>query len=495
MKKKTIKSIFIGGGFLNQQYPWLLPIIDEYCRNKKIKKIIFEYKPTAIFYNNKYFKKIFSNYEISTLQDEMPFVFKNKILRYVYVLPKSIRFSLGISRIDLLKKKDWKEQQFFHAVWDTALNLANNNDSFIQPNIKNKLLSSIKNFESKLVANILIKKNLSAVFLNHCVYFYRTLLSEFREKKNIQTFIQANFTIYKQHSLRDNNENILNIFHLKKLQKFIPDKDINNYWINRINGKSVYSLANDASNIKVKSKKIVPKNILMLHIFKDSPYSIIDKNRIFADYTDWLNYTLNIISKSNETWGIKFHPSAHRWGENSKKIFDEYIFKNFNSKIPKNFLLINNEFSNYEIFKKTKRLVTFWGTSHLESAAFGIKPIIIREVQLSAFDKKSVFKPSSSTKYKSKLTSKNFNEFKLNKKQIKNAKFLIFVREKVLNFINDIDQHWIMRGDKQKYINKNLIKTIKNIYKYDTFLKDNGRLISTSFTHTLSKKYIKLFLN
>ncbi|MDA9042887.1 hypothetical protein N9H38_04655, partial [Candidatus Pelagibacter sp.] len=411
------------------------------------------------------------------------------------VLPKSILFSLSIDRKDLLKKKNWKEKQFFHGVWDTALNLTNKNESYIQPNIKNKLLSSIKNFETKLVANILIKKNLSAVFLNHCVYFYRTLLSEFREKKQIQTFIQANFNIYKQNKLKDNSESILSNLYLKKLQKFVPTKDINNYWINRINGKSVYSLANDASNIKVKSKKKIPKNILMLHIFKDSPHNIIDNNRIFADYTDWLNYTLNIISKSNEKWGIKFHPSAHRWGENSKKIFDEFISKNFNSKIPNNFFLINNEFSNYEIFKKTKKLVTFWGTSHLESAAFGIKPIIIREVQLFAFDKKSVFKPSNLTEYKSRLITKNLDKFKLNKKQIENAKFLIFVREKVLNFINDIDQHWIMRGDKKKYINKNLIKTIKNINKYDKFLKDNGKLLSTNFTHTLSKKYIKLFLN
>ena len=76
--------------------------------------------------------------------------------------------------------------------------------------------------------------------------------------------------------------------------------------------------------------------MLMLHIFKDSPYGLIDKKRIFSDYTDWLNYTLKIISESDETWGIKFHPSALRWGENSYKIFHEFIEYNFNSKLPKN---------------------------------------------------------------------------------------------------------------------------------------------------------------
>ena len=136
-------------------------------------------------------------------------------------------------------------------------------------------------------------------------------------------------------------------------------------------------MANDASKINIKNKIKVPKNILMLHIFKDSPFSIIDKKRIFNDYVDWLRHTLKIISKTDEIWGIKFHPSAKRWGENSQKIFNEFISEIFNSKIPNNFFLINKEFSNYEIFQKSKRIVTFWGTCHLESAAFGLKPIVI----------------------------------------------------------------------------------------------------------------------
>ena len=65
--------------------------------------------------------------------------------------------------------------------------------------MKNKLLSSIKILRQSY--SKYFKKNLNAVFLNHCVYFYRTFLSEFREKK-IQTFVQANFTIYKQLNLK-----------------------------------------------------------------------------------------------------------------------------------------------------------------------------------------------------------------------------------------------------------------------------------------------------
>ena len=56
----------------------------------------------------------------------------------------------------------------------------------------------------------------------------------------------------------------------------------------------------------------------MLHIFKDSPFTNIDRNRIFADYYVWVLETLKIISQSKEKWVIRKHPSADRWGEDQK---------------------------------------------------------------------------------------------------------------------------------------------------------------------------------
>jgi len=35
----------------------------------------------------------------------------------------------------------------------------------------------------------------------------------------------------------------------------------------------------------------------------------------------------------------------------------------------------------------------------------------------------------------------------------------------------------------------------KNIKKYENFLKQNATLLTSNFSHTLSKKYIKYFLN
>ena len=72
---------------------------------------------------------------------------------------------------------------------------------------------------------------------------------------------------------------------------------------------------------------------------------------------------------------------------------------------------------------------------------------------------------------------------------------MIYIREKVLNFIKDVDQHLVLRGDNKKFLDKNLSKTIKNIKKYDIFLRKNGRLISGNFDHTLSKNYQEYFID
>ena len=138
----------------------------------------------------------------------------------------------------------------------------------------------------------------------------------------------------------------------------------------------------------------------MLHIFKDSPFTNIDRNRIFADYYVWVLETLKIISQSKEKWVIRKHPSADRWGEDQKKIINEIFFKIFRDKIPKNIVFENNEKSNLSQLRLAKRLVTFSGNSHLEAACFGIKPIIISKTTLCSFEKELYFKPQTYTDYK-----------------------------------------------------------------------------------------------
>ena len=38
------KKIYVGGGFLESQLIWILPILNSYCKKKNIKTIIFEHQ-------------------------------------------------------------------------------------------------------------------------------------------------------------------------------------------------------------------------------------------------------------------------------------------------------------------------------------------------------------------------------------------------------------------------------------------------------------------
>ena len=43
-KNKVKKSIYCGGGFLDSQLLWIIPILDGYCESNNIDTIIFEKK-------------------------------------------------------------------------------------------------------------------------------------------------------------------------------------------------------------------------------------------------------------------------------------------------------------------------------------------------------------------------------------------------------------------------------------------------------------------
>lgn len=489
MKKETI---YIGGGFIEQQYPYLLPIIFKYCDVSGIKNIVFELKPGQKFYSSKYFKNNLKKYNISLQSQILPFYLKIKFIRFLFVLPFAILKVFNMNRENILIKKNYFQMELEHSVWDTSLNISK---SYLKPNLYIRLISTIKSLEVILIAKILKKLNLHSIFLNHSCYFYRAMLAEFRRDKKIKLFGQADFNIHQHEQFADSNPTMLKREFINHLKKKISYREIKDYWIKRSNGQSIYESANDAFKKikKVKNFKL-PKNILMLHVFRDSSYGYLDKKRIFADYSDWLKFTLKHISESHEDWGIKFHPIAKRWGENSLKIFNEFIDEVFDGKLPKNLILINNEVSNYKIMKSCNRLVTFWGTCHIEAACYGLKPITIRETQLSYFDKNLVFKPNSLNQYSKLLKTKKIEIFKLNKDQKIKSQFLIYLREKVLNFVFDARQHAITRGDSKRYINKNLKKSINNIDHYKDFLEDNGKILKSKFTHTVSKKFTNIVL-
>ena len=148
-------------------------------------------------------------------------------------------------------------------------------------------------------------------------------------------------------------------------------------------------------------------------------------------------------------WALRIHPNAKRWGENQLLILKNLI--NINIKNKKNIIIDNNLVSNNFVFSNSKRIVTFSGTSHLESSCYGIKPIMICKSTLSCIDKKYVFKPKNINEYKNLLLgnhSKSF--FKQDKNSIKVSKYLLYIREKVITLKNDLDGINIYRADNEK---------------------------------------------
>ena len=71
---------------------------------------------------------------------------------------------------------------------------------------------------------------------------------------------------------------------------------------------------------------------------------------------------MSILKNSKVNWAIRLHPNAKRWGENQFTVISKLI-----GDIPKNIILDDNLISNNNMFQNCRRVVTYSGTSHLES--------------------------------------------------------------------------------------------------------------------------------
>ena len=67
------KSIYCGGGFLDNQLLWVIPVIDGYCESNNVDTIIFERKLSDRIINNTYISKIINKYKIYSLKDDLSF--------------------------------------------------------------------------------------------------------------------------------------------------------------------------------------------------------------------------------------------------------------------------------------------------------------------------------------------------------------------------------------------------------------------------------------
>ncbi len=477
MKKR--ETLFIEGGFFSSQLLWSLIIFFEYSRKKKIKNIIFEKKDVRVLKNQIILKEL-KKFNIQFLEDILPFYLVNRFIMYIILLPKCIFLSFFFSK-KKFDKKNWEKYQFHHSVFDTALSLSK--DGTLFPKYKILLKSIFLNLKKKTIAKFLLKKNIHTIFSSHNVYSVKSFNSVFR-KKNINVYCHAAGNIYKLPKDKDESWNNLNNKKLRnRLLKKLRLINVETYWKKKFLGKGDYF----DSNLAFKKKKIFHniKNLVMLHIFRDSPFISLDKKRIFFDYIDWINYTIKILKQSQETWFFKIHPNAKQWGENSNLIVNRLI-KDNNAK---NIKIISD--GNIKNMINLKKVVTYSGSASYEAVSMGIKPIIISSNSLFNYDKNLTFKPKNLKEYKQLILLNNDKKFRVEKNKIINAKKMIFLNEKIMTLKKNLNSISIYRNEKNKKIlDYRLInKSIKNNLR---FLKRLGSLLSNGLTHTLSKEGIKL---
>ena len=392
------KKIFICGGFIDEQLLWMLPIICSYSKKKKITKILFEKK---INFNKfpKHILELLKEFEISYIENVS--IFQKKLLLIFYILKNFniffyILFNLNKKKL-LSPDLDWTMTQYLHGTWD-EINLKKKD--FLNLNIKFRaIIDGIYQME---FGKKLIKQDVKFFFLSHTVYSKRWLLAYLR-KFDVEIFNQSFTNIHKQKKNKDTHWTDIKkkiIYSLGKKQK-----KVENYWKKRKQGKGNYSATNQSIlNVKKNFNSIKNKNynLVLLHIFRDSPFYKIDRNRIFVDYFDWFENTLEILRKSNEIIIIKMHPIYKRWGEDQPLIVKKIIKKVFKSSLPKNFKIINSYPKN-ELFMNAKRIITYSGTSAIEAIAYSKKPIVICKTTIEEFEKDAVFRPSSLKEYKNLL--------------------------------------------------------------------------------------------
>jgi hypothetical protein len=477
MKKNQKENfVFIGGNFIDSQLIYTIPFVISFCKEKKIKNLIVERAILDAILKHPYIKKIISTVNI--------IIIKNKPLFFEIILCflPALYFFFIFKKKKILQENNVFLSDIYHSIWDTSLNSILKKR--LEPNYLDLLISCMKVAIKLYRTKSILKYNLCKAFLGHTVYTSKVMQAVFR-KHNISIICHANFCFWEQGKLVDRNWDLLP----KKLWqiefKKIDISKINYYLIKRKKGLGNYEDSRISALLRDRFQKKIeyPKNVIMLHIFHDSPFNVVDRSRIFVDYFEWIRFTLSILKFSEEKWSIRLHPSYIRWGENQKEILMNLINE---SGLSNDFFYIDNNFlPNTKIFKTVKRIVTFSGTSHLEAATFGIKPIVISKVSLGEYNKNYILKPKNIKEYNS-LLLKNSNDkiFKSSSGGIATAKKILYVNENRLTFQKRFKTINVYRGDLKSKIKKDFNLVLKKLKNNIKFLEKLGK----SFATNLSQK-------
>ena len=484
------KSIYIGNGFKSAQLQYLIPIVISYAKSKKIKNILldFKYKSFVSFYNKSNLVKFIflkNNYTM--------YFFKGLYFIYNFLKFRKFYYIFISPRKFLLQYDNWYNYQIKHSIWDTSVLYTKDNDlnpSFFQKVRAFKEIISALYKGKELINNYY----LDSAFMSHSVYNDRALIALFRMYK-VNIFTHSNYSLAKNKSSKDFSINVIHNYLLKKFIKIINQYKCDRYWLYVQKGFSLNTDTKIAFNIKKKLRTVNDcKNIIFLHVFKDSPFNILDKKRIFCDYVEWVEQTLKILKFSKEKWILRIHPVAKYWGEDSYIKVNIILKKVFGENIPKNIIVEVNSINNLDQLKSLNRVVTYTGSSHLEAVCSGIKPIVISETTLSSYNKDFVLKPINLNQYKKFLLIDSHSRiFKATNEQVKIAKKIIYIKDNVISFKNIFDgAQYIYRNSSKKSLLRYSKAISKGILYQQNYLQDLGKHMAKGLQQSISKKFIKL---
>ena len=494
------RSIFIGCGFTDDHMLWVLPLAIGYAREKSINHLIFDKKLSSKIYDYLHLQEDLDSFIISFKPSHYRniinpffyfFLFKF-VVRSFFSLP-----SLIPSRVNLLHDKHgWFHYQLKHSVWDQAINRSP--DGLINPSFISLCKSTVLSLLNLYRATVIIKNDsVTSLFLGHTVYSSRALIA-YARKYNVDIIAQGFFSFSRLTTYDDAGWSTLTHKDWISLLSKTPISLSDEYWENRLAGSSKYL---DAAEAFKKTQEIsvdTPKNILFMHTFRDSPFNTLDRSRIFCDYIEWFTNTLDLMSKSSETWLLKTHPSASKWGENQSKWIEESCKCVFGTdRLPENIIVDNSNYSNIELLSNCRRIVTYRGTVHLEAAAFGVKPIVISNVSLSSFNSDLCLKPSSLEEYKSFILKPSTDSmFQLSATQSQVARQLIYCREKILTFQDDVSGKSLYQGQSKDVHDSAFISTFQQLNRYyGVFITLGSKLALGKLNRIISLKHNSSLVN
>ncbi|KYP10051.1 MAG: hypothetical protein A0129_15045 [Limnobacter sp. CACIAM 66H1] len=391
---------------------------------------ISHYEPSAVFFfspsevnfikhsGGDLFDFLNKKFTIVTLSGTNRKIF-NK-MKFIFSLP------IILARLYLLYDAPFK-------IAHSELSLLFMSDDQKRPSTFQKLRSLYYLREKECEINALNIPNFDLVVLGHKVYASR-LLYNFALSSGVKIVLYGsnNFQILSRSS-----EILPFLLPTAELTKKFEVSSLRErsaaYWERRLLGDIAYSDAREASQIQVRIDVAYPANVVLLHVFKDSPNFSIDSDRVFNDYFDWMRAVLDIIRRSPERWAIRLHPSSGKWGENQMKVIDAL---DVSSVIDGSRVILDDHLvSNTYILKHCQRIVTFQGSVVLEAVAMGRRPVCVScfsdvqrflDLKLQAASIKDLEKYCLSTvEYWFKPPSDL---------QIQKAKFLIYLKEVVLSF-------------------------------------------------------------